>query len=174
MFKKNNKAKALKKLRKSMWCVKWFFHFTRNNPCNTKCFSHRLKAIEGYDNWPNVRPEIRQAWEAAAGRFDAQYGLVKAWWKEGTQSSESPDRVFFQQPFLDAVNTLTKAVDAVSQQINALKEKPAEQHEQIETLKNDAASLHKAAADLTALITGSKIPPTSDAKPDPTSTEQGR
>ncbi len=79
---KKNKDYKLKKLLRAMRRVKRFFHFTRNNPCHTQRFYHEfIEAIGGYGKWQNLRPEIRSAWNAAAGSFDKQYGLVKAWRK---------------------------------------------------------------------------------------------
>ena len=78
----------LKKLRWQMWRVKWFFHFTRNNPNHTKRFYYRFKSIITTDKWKNISPDIRQAWEDAANRFDIQYGLVKAWAEAYTNPAE--------------------------------------------------------------------------------------
>lgn len=75
--------------------VKWWFHFTRNNPSHTKRFYFRLKAIVGLENWNRVSPDMRQAWEDAANRFDMQYGLVRAWamtpWVLDAPKPETPD-----------------------------------------------------------------------------------
>ena len=77
ILKKN--GTSLRILITQMRRVKWFFHFTRNNPNHTKRFYFRLKAIVGLDKWHLVSPDVRQAWEDAANRFDMQFGLVRAW-----------------------------------------------------------------------------------------------
>ena len=99
--------------------VKWCFHFTRNNPNHTKRFYFRLKAIVGIDKWPLVSPDVRQAWEDAANRFDMQYGLVRAWamtpWVlEPNSKLEKPNDPPFLQELIDSVNAQKDAVERLT------------------------------------------------------------
>lgn len=100
-----------------MQTVSFRLHFTRNNPCHTQRFYHEfIEAIGGYDEWQKLRPEIRSAWNAAAGSFDKQYGLIKAWSAEEVNTSgwfkkESPCEKTDVEALNNTANELRELAD---------------------------------------------------------------
>ncbi|MBQ4428822.1 MAG: hypothetical protein II871_03525 [Clostridia bacterium] len=108
----------LKKLRYAMWRVKWLFHFTRNNPCHTQRFYHEFIKTIGLDEWKKLNPEMRNAWNAAAGSFDKQYGLVKAW--RGIEFKGEPylDGKTRNEPDVEELNNKAKKLEKLVDQLD--------------------------------------------------------
>ena len=116
---KKNKDYKLKKLRYAMLRVKWLFHFTRNNPCHTQRFYQAfIEEIGGYDEWHKLRPEIRNAWNAAAGSFDKQYGLVKAWRRIEFKGKPYLDGKTRNEPDVEELNNKAEKLEKLVDQLD--------------------------------------------------------
>ena len=133
------KSARLRILLRQMRRVKWWFHFTRNNPNHTKRFYYRLKAIVGLENWDKIHPDIRQAWEDAANRFDVQFGLVRAWtmtpWVLETESTIPKNEPEWLSSLRKTITSQNTTLGELKELKNILSESPGRMKENLEKMK---------------------------------------
>lgn len=141
-------------------------HFIRNNPCHTQRFYHEfIEAIGGYDEWQKLRPEIRSAWNAAAGSFDKQYGLIKAWSAEevntaGWFKKESP----CEKPDVEALNKTADELKKLADRLEKLLKSAVAAKVDADTLtRSTVKKLSELAAEMSETAEG-LVPKQADSK----------
>lgn len=58
------------------WRIKVFAYFFRNNPRSRYLLYNGFKHWIGLEDWKQVHPEVKNAWEASVNSFDKLYGLL--------------------------------------------------------------------------------------------------
>jgi len=67
---------SFKKLCRRMKATNVLLHFFRKNHVFKNYYYNEFIRIIGYDNWQQVKPAIRNAWDCASGDFDKLLGLL--------------------------------------------------------------------------------------------------